>query len=133
MVDFHYRSKALDGISISRDTLLPAVEGYSLKFDSSASDFTRAIWSYTLALKETSERYDGNHPNLFILDEPEHQDTGDNDFHLLLKRLGGYTNTQSIVFASFHQTESTFESCTKDVEFNLIDLGKEKFIKKLID
>lgn len=133
LVDFHYRSKALDGISISRDTLLPAVEGYSLKFDSSASDFTRAIWSYTLALKETSERFEGNHPNLFILDEPEHQDTGDNDFHLLLKRLGSYANTQSIVFASFHQTESTFEACTEDVEFNLIDLGQEKFIKKLID
>jgi archaellum component FlaC len=133
LVDFHYRSKALDGISISRDTLLPAVEGYSLKFDSSASDFTRAIWSYTLALKETSERFEGNHPNLFILDEPEHQDTGDNDFHLLLKRLGAYTNTQSIVFASFHQTESTFEFCTKDVEFNLFDLGHEKFIKKLND
>lgn len=133
LVYFHYRSKALDGISISRDTLLPAVEGYSLKFDSSASDFTRAIWSYTLALKETSERFEGNHPNLFILDEPEHQDTGDNDFHLLLKRLGAYTNTQSIVFASFHQTESTFEACTEGVEFNLIDLGQEKFIKKLID
>lgn len=133
LVDFHYRSKALEGISISRDTLLPVVEGYSLKFDSSASDFTRAIWSYTLALKETSEGFGGNHPNLFILDEPEHQDTGDNDFHLLLKRLGAYTNTQSIVFASFHQTELTFESCTKDVEFNLIDLGQEKFIKKLIE
>ena len=133
LVDFHYRSKSLDGISISRDTLLPVVEGYSLKFDSSASDFTRAIWSYTLAIKETSERFEGNHPNLFILDEPEHQDTGDNDFHMLLQRLGTYTNTQSIVFASFHQAESTFKACTKDVEYNLIDLGQEKFIKKLID
>lgn len=131
LIDFHYRSKALEGISISRDTLLPVVEGYSLKFDSSASDFTRAIWSFTLALKETSERFEGNHPNLFILDEPEHQDTGDNDFHLLLKRLGAYKNTQSIVFASFHQTESTFEACTEDVEFDLVDLGQEKFIKKL--
>jgi hypothetical protein len=129
LVHFHYRSKSLDGISISRDTLLPAVEGYSLKFDSSASDFTRAIWSYTLALKETSDGFSGNHPSLFILDEPEHQDTGDNDFHLLLKRLGAYSSTQSFVFASFHQTESTFEACTEDVKFNLIDLGKEKFIK----
>lgn len=133
LVDFHYRSKSLDGISISRETLLPAVEGYSLKFDSSASDFTRALWSYTLALKETSERFEGNHPNLFILDEPEHQDTGDNDFHLLLKRLGNYTESQSIVFASFHQTEATFLACTRDVEFNLIDLGTEKFIKKIDD
>lgn len=133
LVEFHYRSKSLDGISISRETLLPAVEGYSLKFDSSASDFTRAIWSYTIALKETSEKFNGNHPNLFILDEPGQQEAGDNDFQFLLKRLGDYSNTQSIVFSSFHQSESTFLACTKDVEFKLIDLGVEKFIKKMND
>lgn len=131
LVDFHYRSKSLDGISISKETLLPAVEGYSLKFDSSASDFTRAIWSYTIALKETSEKFNGNHPNLFILDEPGQQEAGDNDFQFLLNRLGNYSDTQSIVFSSFHQSESTFLACTKDVEFELIDLGVEKFIKKI--
>lgn len=129
--EFHYRSKTIDSISISRDTLLPVVDKYSLKFDSSASDFTRAIWSYTIALKETSDKYDCNHPKLFILDEPGQQEAGDNDLQFLLKRLGNYDNTQSIVFSSFHQSEETFKACTKDVEFELIDLGKEKFIKRL--
>lgn len=132
LVDFHYRSKSLDGISISRETLLPVVEGYSLKFDSSASDFTRAVWSYTLALKETSEKFEGNHPNLFILDEPGQQEAGDNDFQFLLKKLGDYPNTQSIVFSSFHQADSTFLACTEGVKFDLIDLGEGKFIKKMI-
>lgn len=129
--EFHYRSKPIDSISISRDTLLPVVDRYSLKFDSSASDFTRAIWSYTIALKETSEKYEGNHPKLFILDEPGQQEAGDNDLQFLLKRLGNYGDSQSIVFSSFHQSEATFEACTKDVEFELIDLGKEKFIANL--
>ncbi len=129
--EFHYRSKPIDSISISRDTLLPVVDRYSLKFDSSASDFTRAIWSYTIALKETSEKFKGNHPKLFILDEPAQQEAGDNDLQFLLKRLGNYGNTQSIVFSSFHQSEATFKACTKDVNFELIDLGVEKFIKKL--
>jgi len=128
---FHYRSKPIDSISISRDTLLPVVDRYSLKFDSSASDFTRAIWSYTIALKETSERFEGNHPKLFILDEPGQQEAGDNDLQFLLKRLGNYEETQSIVFSSFHQSETTFDACTKDVDFELIDLGEEKFIKKI--
>lgn len=129
--EFHYRSKPIDSISISRDTLLPVVDRYSLKFDSSASDFTRAIWSYTIALKETSERFGGNHPKLFILDEPGQQEAGDNDLQFLLKRLGNYGDTQSIVFSSFHQSEATFNACTKDVDFELIDLGEEKFIRKI--
>ena len=129
--EFNYRSKPIDSISISRDTLLPVVDRYSLKFDSSASDFTRAIWSYTIALKETSEKYEGNHPKLFILDEPGQQEAGDNDLQFLLKRLGDYRDTQSIVFSSFHQSEIAFLACTKDVDFELIDLGVEKFIKKI--
>lgn len=129
--EFHYRSKPIDSISISRDTLLPVVDRYSLKFDSSASDFTRAIWSYTIALKETSEEFAGNHPKLFILDEPGQQEAGDNDLQFLLKRLGNYGDTQSIVFSSFHQSETTFDACTKNVDFELIDLGEEKFIKKI--
>ncbi|WP_288369554.1 hypothetical protein [uncultured Algoriphagus sp.] len=129
--EFHYRSKTIDSISISRDTLLPVVDRYSLKFDSSASDFTRAIWSYTIALKETSEQFECNHPGLFILDEPGQQEAGDNDLQFLLKRLGNYEKTQSIVFSSFHQSEDTFQACTTDVKFELIDLGKEKFITKL--
>ncbi len=129
--EFHYRSKPIENISISKETLMPVVDKYSLKFDSSASDFTRAIWSYIIALKETSEKYNGNHPNIFILDEPGQQEAGDNDLQFLLKRLGDYKNTQSIVFSSFHQSEPTFQACTSNVNYTLIDLGVEKFIKKL--
>lgn len=129
--EFHYRSKPIDSISISRETLMPVVDRYSLKFDSSASDFTRAIWSYIIALKETSTKFNGNHPNLFILDEPGQQEAGDNDLQFLLKKLGNYQDTQSIVFSSFHQSEPTFQACTRDVNFTLVDLGEEKFIKRL--
>lgn len=129
--EFHYRSKPIESISISRETLMPVVDKYSLKFDSSASDFTRAIWSYIIALKETSTKFNGNHPNLFILDEPGQQEAGDNDLQFLLKKLGNYQDTQSIIFSSFHQSEQTFIACTRDVNFALIDLGVEKFIKKI--
>lgn len=129
--EFHYRSKPIESISISRETLMPVVDRYSLKFDSSASDFTRAIWSYIIALKETSTKFNGNHPNLFILDEPGQQEAGDNDLQFLLKKLGNYQDTQSIVFSSFHQSEQTFQACTRDVNFTLLDLGEAKFIKSI--
>lgn len=41
-----------------------------MKFDSSASDNIRAIWSYTLALLKTSNEKNGNHPQIVIFDEP---------------------------------------------------------------
>lgn len=129
--EFHYRSKPIESISISRETLLPVVDKYSLKFDSSASDFTRAIWSYIIALKETSTKFSGNHPKLFILDEPGQQEAGDNDLQFLLKKLGNYQDTQSIVFSSFHQSEETFIACTQNVNYKLVDLGTEKFIKRI--
>ena len=127
---FHYRSKPIADITISRETLLPVVERYSLRFDSSAKDFTRAMWSYTLALRETALKFGGNHPGLLILDEPGQHDAGDNDLRFLLSRLSTYT-TQSLVFASFHQSEEAFQECTNGISFSLVDLGEDKYIKKL--
>ena len=101
--DFKYRSKSITNIYISKDTFMPVVDGYSLKFDSSASDFIRAIWSYTLALKEVSNKYNGNHPNFFMLDEPGTQETANSDLNNLLTKLGNMGDTQSLVFCSFKQ------------------------------
>ncbi|WP_374440282.1 hypothetical protein [Epilithonimonas sp.] len=131
LVDFNYRSKSIKDIHISRETYLPVVDRYSLKFDSSASDFIRAIWSYTLAVKEVSNMFNCNHPNLIILDEPGTQETANNDLRLLLEKLGNSTGTQSLVFCSFKQSETTYRECTENVIFNLIDLGTGKYIKQI--
>jgi len=132
LVDFNYRSKSIKDIRISRETYLPVVDRYSLKFDSSASDFIRAIWSYTLAVKEISNIFNCNHPNLIILDEPGTQETANKDLRLLLEKLGNSTDTQSLVFCSFKQSETTYQECTKDVTFNLINLGTGKYIKRIM-
>lgn len=129
--EFKYRSKSINNIYISKDTFMPVVDGYSLKFDSSASDFIRAIWSYTLSLKEVSNKFNGNHPNFFMLDEPGTQETANSDLNNLLKKLGDMTNTQSLVFCSFKQSDTTFYESTENVNFKLVDLGTGKYIKKL--
>lgn len=57
-------------LSISPLTYLPEMDGFDMKFDSSASDHIRVIWAFTLALLQTSLEEDGNHPGLIIFDEP---------------------------------------------------------------
>ena len=72
---YHYSSlSSFDGIDISMDSsLLPTVDGFDMKFDSSASDGIRAIWAFTMALLQVSIERDGNHPSIVIFDEPDQQ------------------------------------------------------------
>ncbi|TVX93270.1 hypothetical protein [Paenibacillus agilis] len=68
---FGYRSvKNLNQVEISKENYLPAIEGFDMKFDSSASDNIRAIWAFTLSLLQTSLMDSGNHPGTLIFDEP---------------------------------------------------------------
>jgi hypothetical protein len=71
---FNYSSlSSVDGIKISEDTLLPIIDGFDMKFDSSASDGIRVIWAFTMALLQISIRKNGNHPSIVIFDEPAQQ------------------------------------------------------------
>lgn len=72
---YHYSSVAsFDGIDISIDSsLLPTIDGFDMKFDSSASDGIRVIWAFTMALLQVSLEKNGNHPGVIIFDEPAQQ------------------------------------------------------------
>ncbi|RFM18481.1 hypothetical protein C1145_20850 [Clostridium botulinum] len=56
-------------IEISEDKLIPLINGFDMKFDSSASDNIRAIWAFTFALMQASFENHGNHPQILIFDE----------------------------------------------------------------
>ncbi|MCU0097596.1 hypothetical protein N7917_30430 [Bacillus sp. OR9] len=69
--EFGYRSSAdIDKVMISKDTYMPIIENFDLKFDSSASDHIRRIWAFTIAMAQTSNEFDGNHPGILVFDEP---------------------------------------------------------------
>ena len=72
---YHYSSlSSFEGIDISIDSsLLPTIDGFDMKFDSSASDGIRVIWAFTIALLQVSIEKDGNHPGVIIFDEPAQQ------------------------------------------------------------
>jgi len=86
--NFNFKSITnIDSISISDETFLPAVDGFDLKFDSSASDYIRGIWSFTIALLQTSNELNGNHFGLILFDEPGQHNIVQEDITQLFKVL----------------------------------------------
>lgn len=74
LTSFGYKSISdLSKVEISEDKLMPIINGFDIKFDSSASDSVRVIWAFTLAVMQTSVKLGGNHPRILIFDEPGQQ------------------------------------------------------------
>lgn len=127
---FGYESAPISEIEIGKDTLVPCLAQMELreirtdiKSDSSASDFVRLIWSYLLALHQTSATSSspGNHPGLLMLDEPGQHSMAVDSQHALLKQLASEKNLQSIVAASFDEAEEVFIQATHGIQYSLIE------------
>lgn len=131
---FGYESAEIADIRISLDTLTPILSEMelreilrpkvqtSLTADSSASDFVRLIWSYLLALCQTSATrgFEGRHPGLLLMDEPGQHSMRSASQRALLQLLIAQRGLQSIVAASFDENESVFKEATTGLEFQLI-------------
>lgn len=131
---FGYESAEIADIRISLDTLTPVLEELelreilrpkvqtSLTADSSASDFVRLIWSYLLALYQTSATrgFEGQHPGLLLMDEPGQHSMRSASQRALLQLLIAQRGLQAIVAASFDENESVFKEATTGLEFQLI-------------
>ena len=130
---FGYESADIANIRISLDTLTPILSELelreirtkvqtSLTADSSASDFVRLIWSYLLALYQTSTTrgYEGYHPGLLLMDEPGQHSMRPASQRSLLQLLIAQRDLQSIVAASFDENESVFMEATTGLDFKLI-------------
>lgn len=132
---FGYESAEISDIRISLDTLTPILSELelreilrpkkvqtSLTADSSASDFVRLIWSYLLALYQTSATpgVEGQHPGLLLMDEPGQHSMRSASQRALLQLLIAQRGLQAIVAASFDENESVFKEATTGLEFQLI-------------
>lgn len=128
---FGYKSAPINEIEISRENLTPSLKQLELReiirksnivADSSASDFVRLIWSYLLALYQTSanKNFVGNHPGLLILDEPGQHAMRVESQHALMQHLAGESGLQSIVAASFDELDTVFNEATHGVTYKLI-------------
>ncbi|MDN2702002.1 hypothetical protein O0881_08350 [Janthinobacterium sp. SUN100] len=139
---FGYESAPIRDIEISRDTLTPVLGQLELreinkkktdiKADSSASDFVRLIWSYLLAIYQTSasKEVNGNHLGILLFDEPGQHSMRVESQHSLLQLLAAESGLQSIVAASFDESDSVFNEATSNVKYELIEWG-DKLIQPL--
>lgn len=101
-------------VDISRETYLPVIEEFDMKFDSSASDNIRGIWAYTVALMYTSMEKSGNHSNVLIFDEPNQHSIVPEDMKRFFSSLITFTErSQTIVGITIKDTD------TKNVISNL--------------
>jgi hypothetical protein len=109
----------------------------SIRINSSASDFVRNIWAYTLALRNNGK----NHPGLILFDEPGQHRTKLSSLKALFEKVSKEKNKQTIIFTSIDKPLNNDENekidldeIIKDLEegsYHLIKLGKYKVIKSL--
>jgi len=86
--NYKYKSAPnIDAVDIPIETCLPSIDGFDMKFDSSASDNIRIIWSFTMALLQTSIEKMGNHPGLVIFDEPAQHSIITSDVESLIQSV----------------------------------------------
>jgi hypothetical protein len=97
---YNYSSlSSFDGIDISDESLLPTIDGFDLKFDSSASDGIRVIWAFTMALLQVSIEKDGNHPGVVIFDEPAQQSIVPEDMKSFVESTKELADRSQIIMA----------------------------------
>lgn len=86
-------------IDISEESLLPTIDGFDMKFDSSASDSIRVIWAFTMALLQVSLEKKGNHPGIIIFDEPAQQSIVPQDMDSFIKSTAILRTSSQIIMA----------------------------------
>ncbi|MFG6319335.1 MAG: hypothetical protein K1W33_05715, partial [Clostridia bacterium] len=128
---YNYSSnKNTSDIEISKDKLMPTLNGFDLMNDGSGSDLIRVIWSFTLSLLSTSNNMNGNHCKLVIFDEPAQQSIKNEDLYNFIEdMISNYNDSQIIVGITLNNTDLE-EYITSKNNINLI-LIKDKAIKPI--
>ena len=119
--------------AVARSDDTPKGKG-NIARESSASDFVRLIWSYLLSIYQTSAHptVNGNHLGILLLDEPGQHSMATKSQQALFQLLSSETGLQSIVAASFDDSDATYKEATSNVQFKLIQLG-DKSISPVTD
>lgn len=130
---FKYGSAKVSDISIARSNLMPClldselreISSKRVERDASASDFVRLIWAYLLALSDRQVGSGGNHFGFVIFDEPGQHSMSLSSMNELLLEMSGRGDVQSIVAASFEESDAAYRAATAGVQHRLIHLGRK--------
>ncbi len=121
---FSFDQSAISSISISHQTLRLEQEGYDIVADTSASDFIRTIWSYTLALLELAGKEERvKHGGFVVFDEPRQHEASKVSFASLIGKASesGSFGGQVIFATSLDKSELTVACEGKEVNLAFFD------------
>lgn len=110
LIDFEYSSNPIQNILIQKESpfkYLPVVkyqDSYvqKIQLNSSASDFIRSIWAYTISLLINAK----NHPGIILFDEPSQHSMKSTSLRRMLYRASKLNNYQTIIAASTDMNEN---------------------------
>jgi hypothetical protein len=88
----------------------------SIRTNSSASDFVRTLWAYTLTLLLKGE----NHPGIVMFDEPGQHSVKSSSLKALFKASSEIKEKQIIIFTSVQKDLSTVDDTTDKLDINKI-------------
>ena len=128
--DFGYRStQHFESIRISEDTFLPTINGFDMRYDSSASDELRNIWAFSLALMKVANDNNGNHPRIIIFDEPKQQSVIDESFKVLCEKLISLGNEAQVIIGvtAFDDGVKKVINELDSTKYELINIGNRAF------
>ncbi|MCF8714668.1 AAA family ATPase [Joostella atrarenae] len=133
LYSFGYDSNEKYQISINRKEpfkYFPVYKRYaddkqpqSVRINSSASDFVRNIWAYTLALRNNGE----NHPGLIMFDEPGQHRTKLSSLKALFEKVSKEKNKQTIIFTSIDKPLNNDKKEKIDLDEIINDLEKGSY------
>ncbi len=96
-------------IILDKDSYIPFLNGRRLRALGSASDLSRLVAAYSLALAAASLKTGGKHPGLVILDEPLQQNPDPNHRELfeefLTREMAQQSKFQTLIFTSLFPSE----------------------------
>lgn len=119
----------IDAVDIPVETCLPLIDGFDMKFDSSASDNIRIIWSFTIALLQTSLAKRGNHPGIIIFDEPAQHSIVTSDMESLIKSVLDIEGAAQVIVGITLNNEELkqFIENLPEEDAKIINIGERAF------
>ena len=118
---FGFDSSAVDSISVSPQTFRPEQEGYDIVAGTSASDYIRIIWSYTLALMQLAgEEESIKHGGFVVFDEPRQHETSKISFAKLIEKASDTSTYQGQVIFATSMDESELQPVCDKENVNLM-------------
>ncbi len=96
-------------VVLDKDNYVPFMNGRRLRALGSASDQSRLVAAYSLALAAASQKSEGKHPGLLILDEPLQQNPDpehrERFQEFLEKEIAQQSKFQTLIFTSLYPQE----------------------------